>query len=54
MNKFLQIVIVFLSYILPILLVIGFITFEIVLWVQYGSKPIDEIPFWVLWFLWGK
>lgn len=31
-----------------------FIIFEVYLWVTYGNKPIEEIPLWVLWFLWGK
>lgn len=35
-----------------IVLVVSFIVFEIVLLCLYGDKPIDEIPTWVLWFLW--
>lgn len=31
-----------------------FIIFEVYLWVTYGNKLIEEIPLWVLWFLWGK
>ncbi len=33
------------------ILIIGFIAFEITLLCMYGDKPIDEIPTWVLWFL---
>ena len=33
------------------ILIIGFIAFEITLLCMYGNKPIDEIPTWVLWFL---
>jgi len=32
-------------------LIIGFVIFEIVLLCMYGDKPVDEIPTWVLWFL---
>ncbi len=35
-----------------IVLVASFIVFEVVLLCIYGDKPIDEIPTWVLWFLW--
>lgn len=33
------------------ILIIGFIAFEITLLCMYGDKPVDEIPTWVLWFL---
>lgn len=28
--------------------------FEIVLLIMYGDKPIDEIPTWVIWFLFPR
>ena len=37
-----------------LVIVISFIIFEVYLWVTYGNKPIEEIPLWVLWFLWGR
>lgn len=27
--------------------------FTVFVWVKYGGKPITEIPFWALWFMWG-
>ena len=36
------------------ILVSAFVVFEITLIVKYGNKPIDEIPFWVLWFLFPR
>ena len=33
------------------ILIIGFIAFEITLLCMYGDKPVDEVPTWVLWFL---
>jgi len=37
-----------------ILLTLAFIGLEIYAWVVYGGKPIDEIPMWILWLMWGK
>ena len=36
------------------ILIIGFIAFEITLLCMYGDKPVDEIPTWVLWFLFRR
>lgn len=36
------------------ILLVGYIGFSITLLIMYGDKPIDEIPSWVLWFLWNK
>ena len=40
------------ALVILIILVVGFIIFDVVLLCIYGDKPIDEIPTWVLWFLW--
>ena len=40
------------ALVILIILVVSFIVFEVVLLCIYGDKPIDEIPTWVLWFLW--
>lgn len=42
------------SYLVIFAIVIAFIIFEVYLWMTYGNKPIEEIPLWVLWFLWGR
>lgn len=33
-------------------LAIAGIAFKIALVVIYGGQPVEQIPFWVLWFLW--
>lgn len=40
------------ALVILMILVVSFIVFEFVLLCIYGDKPIDEIPTWVLWFLW--
>lgn len=40
------------ALVILMILVVSFIVFEVVLLCIYGGKPIDEIPTWVLWFLW--
>lgn len=37
-----------------ILVLVAFIGLEIYLWVEYGSKPLGEIPAWALYFMCGK
>ena len=36
---------------LLILIILGLIGVEIYVWVNYGGKPITEIPAWALWFM---
>ena len=43
-----------LVFIILTILTVGMIVFEIALFIQYGSKPITEIPAWVLIFLFNK
>ena len=35
-------------------LILSVIGVEIYVWIEYGSKPITEIPAWALWFMWGN
>lgn len=35
------------------LIIIAYVGIEIYVWVTYGGKPIDEIPAWALWFMFG-
>lgn len=37
--------------VIVVLLCVAFLVFYIWLMVQYSGKTVDEIPFWVLWFL---
>lgn len=39
--------------IIGILLILGFIGFEIYLYIHYGKMPISEVPAWVFWLLPG-
>lgn len=43
-------------YILFIIVIVALVStiigFTIAAWVQYGNKPIDEIPMWALWLMW--
>ena len=43
--------IILLLFSLAILFVICFI--EIFVWINYGDLPINEIPSWALWFMFG-
>ena len=44
----------FLAMILCVLIAVGFIAFEIYVWVRYGSLPITEIPAWALFFMFNR
>lgn len=33
------------------MLALGFLAFEITLFITYGNKPAGEVPTWALWFL---
>ena len=46
-------ILIWLLFIISIIIIISLIIFDIYLWINYGNKPIDEIPLWVLYFLWG-
>jgi len=37
-----------------ILVILGFIAFEIYLWVHYGNMPKEQIPAWVWWWMIGR
>ncbi len=37
-----------------VLVVVAFIGLETYLWINYGGKPIGEIPTWALYLMWGK
>lgn len=37
-----------------ILALVAFLGLEIYLWVEYGGKPLGEIPTWALYLMWGK
>lgn len=37
--------------IIGILIILGFIGFEIYLYVHYGKMPISEVPAWVFWLM---
>lgn len=39
--------------VLFVVVTVGLIVVEIYVWVTYGNKPIDEVPIWVLWFMFG-
>lgn len=55
-NKFLELLptILYVSIIgLFIALIAGTIGVEIYVWVTYGNKSIDEVPFWALIFMFG-
>ena len=49
-NKIISFMLGFIILVILILLIV----FEVYLWVTYGNKPVEEIPFWVLWFLWRR
>lgn len=34
-----------------VILALGFLTFEIILFITYGNKPAGEVPTWALWFM---
>jgi hypothetical protein len=34
-------------------LILSIIGVEIYVWIEYGNKPITEIPSWALWFMFG-
>lgn len=51
-DKIENIIIVLVSVIILSLL-FAFVGIEIYVWVQYGNKPITEIPSWVLFFMLG-
>lgn len=36
---------------LLVAVVVGFIGLEIFVWIVYGGKPVEEIPFWALWLM---
>lgn len=38
--------------VIGVVLLLTLIGFTIAAWVQYGNKPIDEIPMWALWLMW--
>lgn len=40
--------------VIGIALLLTLIGFTIAAWVQYGNKPIDEIPMWALWLMWKR
>ncbi len=40
--------------ILWFLIIITLVVAEIIVWVIYGNLPIDEIPAWALWFMFGR
>lgn len=42
------------GWIIVILILVGLVAFETTLLIMYGNKPADEIPTWVLWFLFRK
>jgi hypothetical protein len=46
--------IIWASVVIMILAILSFIAFEIYLWITYGGKPIEEIPFWAIWLMWGE
>ena len=35
------------------LALVGLLAAEICAWVMYGGKPIDEVPLWAIWFMFG-
>lgn len=37
-----------------LVIICSFVVFEITLLILYGGKPVDEIPTWVLWFLFTR
>ena len=45
---------ILLFIIFTVLILIAFLGAEIYLWVEYGGKPLGEIPTWVLYLMWGK
>lgn len=38
--------------VIGVALLLTLLCFTISAWVQYGNKPIDEIPMWALWLMW--
>ena len=44
------------AYIIAIMLVaivLGLIGLEIYVWVRFANVPVNELPAWVLFFMWG-
>ncbi|MCR5350087.1 MAG: hypothetical protein K6E20_03745 [Acholeplasmatales bacterium] len=41
------------ALVFTIILVLSIVAIEIYVWVTYGDKPVDEIPLWALWFMFG-
>ncbi len=41
-------------YIVIALLAISGISISIYCWTTYYNKPVNEIPFWALWFMFGR
>ena len=41
-------------FIISLIIALAYIGFSTYLWVTYGGKPLNELPAWVIWFLWWR
>lgn len=44
----------YIVYFLFGLILIGLISTSIYCWINYGGKPVSEIPAWALWFMFKR
>ncbi len=45
---------IYIMFTIVVLLVTSLVIIEIKVWVNYGGKPINEIPAWALWFMFNN
>lgn len=36
-----------------LILILAFIIFYVYVIIRYADTPVDEVPYWVIWFLYG-
>lgn len=52
MNK-LSNILVLIVVIIGVLLLLGLVAVEIYIWITYANTPINELPSWVIFFMFG-
>ena len=53
-KDYLQLILWWTVIIVVVLIALACIGISIYGWINYGDKPIDEIPAWLLYFMFGK
>lgn len=54
MKKFIERTFYIVASIVCLALIISLVIIEILVWVKYGGKPVNEIPAWALLFMFGR